>query len=59
MGTEMYIEGLYGAKNYGMGKAEDIGGAIKGKIIDLYFDTHEETIQWGRQQVNVYILKKD
>lgn len=59
MGTEMYIEGLYGAKNYGTGKAEDIGGAIKGKIIDLYFDTHEETIQWGRQQVNVYILKKD
>ena len=59
MGTEMYIEGLYGAKNYGTGKAEDIGGAIKGKIIDLYFDTHEETIQWGRQQVNVYILKED
>ena len=32
---------------------------IKGKIIDLYFDTHAETIQWGRQQVNVYILKED
>ena len=59
MGTKMYIEGLYGAKNYGLGKAEDIGGAIKGKIIDLYFDTHSETIQWGRQQVNVYILKED
>lgn len=59
MGTHMYIEGLNGAKNYGMGKAEDIGGAIKGKIIDLYFDTHAETIQWGRQQVNVYILKED
>lgn len=59
MGTKMYIEGLNGAKNYGLGKAEDIGGAIKGKIIDLYFDTHSETIQWGRQQVNVYILKED
>jgi len=59
MGTKMYVEGLYGAKNYGVGKAEDIGGAIKGKIIDLYFDTHAETIQWGRQQVNVYILKED
>ncbi|MBE5813347.1 MAG: hypothetical protein E7314_06850 [Clostridiales bacterium] len=59
MGTKMYIEGLNGAKNYGVGKAEDIGGAIKGKIIDLYFDTHAETIQWGRQQVNVYILKED
>lgn len=59
LGTKMYVEGLGGAKNYGVGKAEDIGGAIKGKIIDLYFDTHEETIQWGRQQVNVYILKED
>lgn len=59
LGTKMYIEGLNGAKNYGVGKAEDIGGAIKGKIIDLYFDTHEETVQWGRQQVNVYILKED
>ena len=57
LGTKMYIEGLNGAKNYGVGKAEDIGGAIKGMIIDLYFDTHEETIQWGRQQVKVYILK--
>ena len=59
LGTKMYIEGLNGAKNYGVGKAEDIGGAIKGKIIDLYFDTHSETRQWGRQQVNVYILKED
>jgi 3D (Asp-Asp-Asp) domain-containing protein/tellurite resistance protein len=57
LGTELYIEGLYGAKNYGDGKAEDIGGAIKGNIIDLYFDTHKETINWGRQQVMVYILK--
>jgi len=57
LGTELYIEGLYGAKNYGDGKAEDIGGAIKGNIIDLYFDTHKETINWGRQQVKVYILK--
>ena len=57
LGTNLYIEGLYGAKNYGDGKAEDIGGAIKGNIIDLYFDTHQETINWGRQQVKVYILK--
>jgi len=57
LGTTLYIEGLYGAKNYGDGKAEDIGGAIKGNIIDLYFDTHQETINWGRQQVMVYILK--
>jgi 3D (Asp-Asp-Asp) domain-containing protein len=57
LGKSLYIEGVNGARNYGFGKAEDIGGAIKGNIIDLYFDTHEETIKWGRQQVKVYILK--
>jgi len=57
LGTKVYVEGLYGAKNYGYATAEDTGGAIKGQIIDLYFDTHRETINWGRQQVKVYILK--
>lgn len=57
LGTKVYIEGLNGAKNYGYAVAEDTGGAIKGNIIDLYFDTHKETINWGRQQVKVYILK--
>jgi len=57
LGTKVYVEGLYGAKNYGYATAEDTGGAIKGQIIDLYFDTHKETINWGRQQVKVYILK--
>ena len=57
LGTKVYVEGLYGAKNYGYATAEDTGGAIKGQIIDLYFNTHRETINWGRQQVKVYILK--
>lgn len=56
LGTKVYIEGLYGAKNYGYAVAEDTGGAIKGQIIDLYFNTHKETVNWGRQQVKVYIL---
>ena len=58
LGTQVYIEGLGGAKNYGFGSAEDTGGAIKGQIIDLYFNTHKETVNWGRQQVKVYILKE-
>lgn len=57
LGTKVYIEGLNGAKNYGYAVAEDTGGAIKGNIIDLYFNTHGETVIWGRQQVKVYILK--
>lgn len=58
LGTQVYIEGLGGAQNYGFGSAEDTGGAIKGQIIDLYFNTHKETVNWGRQQVKVYILKE-
>lgn len=50
LGTRMYIPG------YGEGVAADIGGAIKGNIIDLFFETYEEAIQWGRQTVDVYIL---
>lgn len=50
LGTRLYVPG------YGEGIAADIGGAIKGNIIDLFFETYEEAIQWGRQQVDVYIL---
>lgn len=57
LGSKVYVEGLGGANNYGFATAEDTGGAIKGMIIDLYFDTHKETVNWGRQQVKVYILK--
>lgn len=57
LGTKVYVEGLNGAKNYGYATAEDTGGAIKGDIIDLYFNTHKETVNWGRQQVKVYIIK--
>jgi len=48
-GTIMYVEG------YGYGRVEDIGGAIKGNKIDLYFDTHNEAIRWGRKNVKVKV----
>ncbi len=51
LGTEVYIEG------YGYAVADDTGGAIKGHIIDVAMDTHQEAIQFGRQQVVLYILK--
>ncbi len=47
-GTRMYIPG------YGWGVVEDRGGAIKGpKRIDLYYDSHNEALQWGRRKVEV------
>ena len=31
--------------------AEDCGGAIKGNAVDIFFDTHEEALTFGKQQV--------
>ena len=50
LGTRMYIEG------YGYAVAEDTGSAIKGNILDLFFDTEEECVNWGYRSVNVTIL---
>ena len=50
-GTKLEIEGV------GVRVAEDCGGAIKGNKIDLYFDTHQEVLNFGRQTRQVTILK--
>ena len=33
--------------------AEDTGSAIKGKKIDIYFDSHEDALKWGVRKVEV------
>lgn len=48
--TRVYIP------NYGFAIAGDVGGAIKGNIIDLCFETYREAIQFGRRKVDLYIL---
>lgn len=35
--------------------AEDTGGAIKGNIIDIFFDDHEEALNFGVQYADVYV----
>ena len=37
--------------------AEDVGGAIKGNKIDIFFDTHEECKAFGKRQVQVVIYE--
>ncbi len=37
--------------------AEDRGGAIKGKRIDMFFMTHKEALRWGRRSFEVYLAK--
>ena len=51
-GTEMVIEGYAGGQ---VVKVEDVGGAIKGNKLDLYFDTHQEALIWGRQYIDVKV----
>lgn len=53
LGTILYIP------NYGYGVVADIGGAIKGNKIDLYFDTVEEVYsEWGKKEVEVFVVKR-
>ena len=50
IGTRVFIPG------YGEAVAEDIGWGIKGNIIDVAFDTHEEALAFGRQHMEIYII---
>ena len=55
-GTRMYIVTSNGKFIYGIGTAEDCGGAIQGKRLDLYMPTLREAFNFGRQDVTVYFL---
>lgn len=50
-GTKVYVSG------YGYASADDTGLAIQGNIIDVYFSTEAEALNWGIRSVQVYILK--
>lgn len=51
LGSKMWVEG------YGYGIAQDTGGSIKGKKIDLFMETKQECFNWGRRKVKVYLLE--
>ena len=51
LGSKVQIEG----KVY---TVEDTGGAIKGKRIDIFFNTHQEALNYGKRYVNVYLLSE-
>ena len=48
LGTQVIIDG----KVY---TAEDTGSAVKGNVIDIYFNNHEDTEEYGRQNREVWI----
>ena len=38
--------------------AEDTGSAVRGNVIDMFFDSHSEALNWGRRNVEVtYYIK--
>jgi 3D (Asp-Asp-Asp) domain-containing protein len=53
LGTILYVPG------YGYGVVADIGGAIKGDHIDLYYETTADVYHhWGKKNVQVYIIQE-
>jgi uncharacterized protein YabE (DUF348 family) len=50
MGSKVYVEG------YGYAIAADTGGAIRGNKIDLFFNSYQETVNWGLRKVNLTII---
>ena len=50
LGTHVFIP------DYGEAVAEDIGWGIQGAMIDVAFDTHEEALMFGRQELEIYIM---
>ena len=49
LGTRLYVPG------YGPAIAADVGTAIKGAIIDLWFPTYDQAAAWGRKTVTITI----
>lgn len=50
IGTRLLING----QEY---TAQDVGGGVKGKHIDIFFNTHAETYQYGVKNVEVFMIQ--
>lgn len=57
-GTRLWITSLDGEVVYGYAIAADTGGFAKGgwADVDLYMDTYDECVQFGKRGVRIYIL---
>lgn len=56
LGTRMYIVTNDGRVVYGVAVAADTG--VRGNIIDLYYDTYSQCLNFGRRACTVYLLGK-
>jgi 3D (Asp-Asp-Asp) domain-containing protein len=51
LGSTVWVEG------YGYAVAADVGGAIKGKKVDVFIADRNKALEWGRKDVTVKVLK--
>lgn len=51
--TIMFIPG------YGYGRVEDCGGGVKGQHIELFYASHSDALEWGKQNKYVKIWFDD
>ncbi len=51
LGTRLYVPG------YGKAVAGDTGGAIRGRRIDLGFNSLADALRFGRREITVYVLR--
>lgn len=49
-GTRLYVKG------YGLCVVEDKGGKVRGKQIDLFFETLQEAKEWGRKKTMAVVI---
>ena len=55
-GTRMFIVTKDGQYIYGVGTAEDCGGDIKNRRLDLFYETRSEALAFGVRDCDVYFL---
>ena len=57
-GSKLYIVSTDGSFVYGYATAVDTGGALMAgtAIVDCYYNTYNECVNFGRRDVNVYVL---
>ena len=57
-GSKLYIVSSDGSRVYGYATAVDTGGALMSGyvLVDVFFETYNECVSWGRRNVTVYVL---
>ena len=58
-GSKLYVESTDGSRVYGYATAIDTGGALMdgSAIVDVFYFSYDACCNWGRRDVNVYVIE--